>query len=301
MNGAKTSTLNLAPGELGEALRAMRLCLPQAQQAMQLSLSRLGQLTPVQAYRLDGRVEIFDGLKRVRAARELSWQTLRVEVHGLGSVGAKIGLLCCNAASGLSELEEAWVVRSLYREDRLSQPQIALELRRHKSWVCRRLALAESLSDELSASVRLGLVSATAAVELGRLQRCNQASVMQVVSQRGLTTRQVSRLVQSLLAATPEQWPALIERLMTPSPVATAGGAKPQRTPAEQIVADAWAIKRMATRLHARLLERTLESLGEATCGVVSAELIELRTALAALTTTLDARLSGQGVAIVST
>jgi hypothetical protein len=295
MSGAKTSTLDLAPAELGEALRAMRLCLPQAQQAMQLSLSRLGQLSPVQAYRVGGGVEVFDGLKRLRAARELSWRTLRVEVHGLDTVGAKIGLLCCNAASGLSELEEAWLVRSLYREDRLSQPQIALELRRHKSWVCRRLALAESLSDELSASVRLGLVSATAAVELARLQRCNQDSVMQVVSQRGLTTRQVARLVQSLLAATPEQWPALIERLATPVPIATPRSAKAHRTPGEQIVADAWAMKRMAARLHARLLERTLESLGEAARAVVSAELVELRATLAALTTTLDARLSGQG------
>ena len=135
MSGAKTSTLDLAPAELGETLGAMRLCLPQAQQAMQLSLSRLGQLAPVQAYRVGGGVEVFDGLKRLRAARELCWSTLRVEVHGLDTVGATIGLLCCNAASGLSELEEAWLVRSLYREERLSQPQIALELRRHKSWV----------------------------------------------------------------------------------------------------------------------------------------------------------------------
>jgi hypothetical protein len=295
MSGAKTATVDLAPAELGEALRAMRLCLPQAQQAMQLSLSRLGQLSPVQAYRVGGGVEVFDGLKRLRAARELSWTTLRVEVHGLDTVGAKIGLLCCNAASGLSELEEGWLVRSLYREDRLSQPQIALELRRHKSWVCRRLALAESLSDQLSASVRLGLVSATAAVELARLQRCNQDSVMQVISQRGLTTRQVAHLVQSLLTAAPEQWPALIERVATPAPVAMPRSAKAHRTPGEQIVADAWAMKRMAARLHARLLERTLESLGEAACAVVSVELVELRAALAALTTTLDARLSGQG------
>ena len=209
MSAEKTSTLQVAPAQLGEALRAMRLCLPQAQQAMKLSMSRLGQLSPVQAYRVGGSVEVFDGLKRVRAARELSWTTLRVEMHGLDTVGAKIGLLWCNAASGLSELEEAWLVRSLYREERLSQPQIALELRRHKSWVCRRLALAESLSDELSASVRLGLVSATAAVELARLQRCNQDSVLRVVTRRGLSTRQIARLVHSLLAAAPEQWPEL--------------------------------------------------------------------------------------------
>ena len=160
------SALELAPSELGETFGAMRLCAAQAQREMQLSLSRLGQLTPVQAYRVGASLEVFDGLKRLRAARELSWLGLRVEVHALDGAGAKVRLLCCNASSSLAELEEAWLVRSLYREEGLSQPQIAMLVARHKSWVCRRLALAESLSEELTASVRLGLVGATAAAEL---------------------------------------------------------------------------------------------------------------------------------------
>lgn len=290
-----TSTLELAPSELGETLSAMRLCPPQAQQEMQLSLSRLGQLTPLQAYRVGGRLELFDGLKRLRAARELSWPRLRVDAHGLDAVGAKVRLLCCNASTGLAELEEAWLVRSLYRDDRLSQPQIAVLLTRHKSWVCRRLMLAESLSDELTASVRLGLVSTTAAAELGRLQRCNQESVTQVVTRRGLTTRQTAQLVQRLLAAAPEQWPGLLERASSSAPAATPKGGAARRTPGEQLVADAWAMKRLAGRLHARLLERTLASLGAPACAVVSGELAELRSTLGALSTTLDARLSVQG------
>jgi hypothetical protein len=31
-----------------------------------------------------------------------------------------VRLLLCNAAAGLSDLEEAWVVASLYREDKLN-------------------------------------------------------------------------------------------------------------------------------------------------------------------------------------
>jgi hypothetical protein len=291
----KTSTFELRPQELGEALCSMRLCAPQAQQAMQLSLSQLGQLTPVQAYRQGDTVEVFDGIKRLRAARALSWSGLRVEVHTLDSAGAKVRLLCCNANAGLSEIEEAWLVRSLYREDRLGQPQIAMLLGRHKSWVCRRLTLAESLSDELTASVRLGLVSATAAVELARLQRCNQDSVMRVVTRAGLTTRQTAHLVQCLLAAAPEQWPGLLEQASPlAAPAAPKGGAA-RRTPGEQLVTDAWAMKRLAARLHARLLERSLTSLGAPACAVVCAELVELRSTLAALSTTLEARLSGQG------
>lgn len=294
VTGKQTSTLDLAPSELGEALSSMRLCPPPAQQQMQLSLSRLGQLTPVQAYRVGTRLELFDGLKRVRAARALSWPELRVEVHALDAAGAKVRLLCCNASTGLAELEEAWLVRSLYREDRLSQPQIAVLLTRHKSWVCRRLALAESLSDELSASVRVGLVTATAAAELARLQRCNQDAVLRVITRRGLTTRQTAQLVHTLLAAAPEHWHGLLEQAATPPP-APRGGGGARRTPGEQLVADAWAMKRLAVRLHARLLERSLTSLGAPACAVVCSELAELRSTLGALITTLDARLSVQG------
>lgn len=298
MTGKATSisALELAPSELGETFGAMRLCAAQAQREMQLSLSRVGQLTPVQAYRVGASVEVFDGLKRLRAARELSWLGLRVEVHALDGVGAKVRLLCCNASSSLAELEEAWLVRSLYREEGLSQPQIAMLVARHKSWVCRRLALAESLSEELTAHVRLGLVAATAAAELARLQRCNQDSVSRVVIRRGLTTRQTAQLVQRLLAAAPERWPEVLEQgSMVAAPVARGGGAR--RTPGEQLVADASAMKRLAVRLHARLLERSLSSLGEPACEVVCAELAELQGALGALGTTLDARLSVQGAA----
>jgi len=294
VRGKATSTLEVAPSELGDGFSSMRLCPPQEQREMELSLSRLGQLTPVQAYQVNGSLELFDGLKRLRAARELSWDKLRVEVHALDAVGAKVRLLCCNTSACLSDLEQAWLVRSLYQEERLSQPQIAMLLARHKSWVCRRLALAESLSDELTASVRLGLVSATAAVELARLQRCNQDVFMRVVTRRGLSTRQTAQLVQRVLSAPPEKLPELLEQASkTPAPRRKGGVAR--RTPAEQLVADAWAMKRLAARLHARLLERSLASLGSPACVVVAGELGELRSTLDALVRSLEARLSGQG------
>jgi ParB family transcriptional regulator, chromosome partitioning protein len=67
------------------------------------------------------------------------------------------------AGAGLCELEEAWVVRALVREHGLTQNDVALLLRRHQSWVSRRLLLVEALSPEVQMDVRLGLVSATAA------------------------------------------------------------------------------------------------------------------------------------------
>jgi hypothetical protein len=72
---------------------------------MELSLAKLGQLTPVQAWSCtkDG-LELFDGIKRWRAAQALSWPRLRVEVHALDAPGAKARLLRCNVAAGLSAL-----------------------------------------------------------------------------------------------------------------------------------------------------------------------------------------------------
>ena len=72
------------------------------------------------------------------------------------------------------------------------------------------------------------------------------------------------------------------------------GGAA-RRTPGEQLVADAWALKRLSTRLHARLLERPLQSLGEAACATATRELTELRAALGALGSTLERRLAPVG------
>jgi ParB-like chromosome segregation protein Spo0J len=285
----------VAPAELGESLSTLRLCVSEAQRQLQHSLVKLGQLTPVQVYRAGGRLEIFDGLKRTRAAHELSWPSLRVEVHDIASTLAKVRMLRCNANAPLCEIEEAWVVRSLYRDDHLDQAKIGMLLERHKSWVCRRLAMAEDLSDELTASVRLGLVSATAVRELVRLPRGNQDEVGRVVARRGLTTRQTARLVDALLDAPTEKWPALLEQASRPPGPEPLEGKSPARTPGEQLVCDVWGVKRLATRLHARLLERSLASYGDPVSSVVRRELKELRDVLAVLTTTLDARLAVEG------
>ena len=298
MTGEAAATIAVAPAELGEALSVVRLCAPEAQQQMQLSMARLGQLTPVQVYRSGKGLELFDGFKRARAARQLSWSVVRAEVHVLDAAGAKVRLLRCNAGAGLSDLEEAWLVRSLYRDDALTQPQIAVLLGRHKSWVCRRLTLAECLSDGVTASVRLGLLSATAAVELGRLQRCKQDAVAQAVARRGMTTRQAARLVGGLLAAPAAEWGLLLEQAPRTAPPSK--GGLQRRTPGEQLVADAWTMKHIAARLHARLLERSLESLGREACATVSRELLDLRGALRALGVTLDTRLGAAGARDVS-
>jgi hypothetical protein len=57
---------------------------------------------------------------------------------------AKAAIYGERASGKTSELEEAWIVHALVREDGLPQVEVTDLFGRHKSWVCRRLALIES-------------------------------------------------------------------------------------------------------------------------------------------------------------
>ena len=257
---------------------------------MQQSLLRDGQLVAVVCSRHAGTLELVDGFKRLVGARELGWSTLRAEIHEIAGPATKLLLWQSNTRQPLTALEEAWVVRALYRDDRLTQPQIAQLLGRHKSWVCRRLVLAEDLVEGVEASVRLGLLSATAAQEVARLQRCNQEACAQVIARRGLTTRQATLLVDRLVAAPDEGARAVLlaeaEGSASASPTVPAT-RRPSMTPSEAIVADAEVIGSRAARLHARLLERPLATLGTEAEQLVTRRLVELRSVVGALHRTL--------------
>lgn len=274
--------------ELGERLSPLRLRSPETLRAMEQSLSRDGQLVAVVCSRHAGTIELVDGFKRLVGARKLGWQSLRAEIHEVTGPAAKLLLWRSNARQPLTALEEAWVVRALYRDDRLNQPQIAQLLGHHKSWVCRRLVLAEGLVDSVEASVRLGLVSATAAQEVARLQRCNQEAAAQVVARRGLTSRQTTQLVDRLLAAPDDRaCAALLAEVDRGIAAAAPSTRRSPPTPGEAMVADAAAISFRAARLHARLLERPVTSLGAEVEQLVTRRLGELRGVIGALHQTL--------------
>ena len=274
---------------LGERLSSLRLRPPDALREMERSLSRHGQLVAVVCSRQAGSVEIVDGFKRLIGARALGWSALRAEVHEVTGPAAKLLLWHSNARQQLSDLEEAWLVRALYREDKLNQPQIAQLVGRDKSWVCRRLVLAEGLASEVESDLRLGLLSTTAAREVGRLPRGNQEKAAQVIARRGLTSRQATRLVDQLIAATDEasRTAVLHEAARPTSPPAVRGARRVPVTPGAAMIADAAALSLRAARLQVRLLERPLASLGSEVERVVVGRLGELHAVVEALCRTL--------------
>ncbi len=272
---------------LGLSFGALRLCLPEAVQRMKQSLERHGQLTPLLACPSGDGVELIDGFKRVRAAREIGLEHLGARVVRLESWQAKTTILLANAHRSLDEIEEAWLVRALYRDDQLEQPEIARILGRHKSWVCRRLALAERLDDGVEADLRLGLITATAARELARLPRGNQRAAADVVIQRGLTSHQTAKLATDLLDAAPEDRDKVLAAAAASCLVRAPPRARP-KTPAEVIVGDVAAIGRIGARMQSRLHERPLASFGDNAAALVTDALGELLPVLGALVKTIE-------------
>ena len=64
-----------------------------------------------------------------------------MRVVALDERTAKAAILGLNRGQRATrELEEAWIVQALVRDDGLTQVEAAHLLGQHKSWVCRRLA-----------------------------------------------------------------------------------------------------------------------------------------------------------------
>jgi ParB-like chromosome segregation protein Spo0J len=192
-----------------------------------------------------------------------------------------------HAACGLSELEEGWLVRSLYREHGMRQPEIGERLGRHKSWVCRRLMLVESLTVEVQASVRLGLVAPRAAVALAALPRGNQTPTSAVVVRRGLTVRQTEQLCAEVLACTDEDsLNGVLARWAEGATTTGIPGPRPRRAPrsaAQRIAADVETVRRVAARLEAALLGTALRVHGPEAAELLAQSLRGLLPVLGAL------------------
>jgi ParB-like chromosome segregation protein Spo0J len=285
--------------ELSEAaLGELRLREPDAVRKLEQSLRRHGQLEPLVTFSEaeGGPLEVLDGFKRLHVARQLRWSELRVRVANVERLQAKVLLLDLHGQRGLSALEEAWLVRSLYRTHTLSQGAIGARLGRHKSWVSRRLLLAEQLDAVVQADVRLGLLSPRAALSLVALPRGNQKAVADVVVRRALTTRQTELLVQDLTSCEPG---VMAQRLAdwaqgerTQQPVRPRKARS--RSEADWISQDITILRNVGARLEARLLSTLPGTLTEGAEQVIDRGLTGLLPVLDALANTARKKLERQ-------
>jgi len=192
-----------------------RINQPKADLLMARSLTKYSQLAPVIYCQLEGSLVLVDGFKRLRAARTLkgiaSLQARQLEVD---EQAAKAAIFNLNRiTSKPNELEESWIIYALVKDDGLAQIEVAQMLGRHKSWINRRLALIERLTDEAREALRLGLLTPTQARHLTQLPRGNQNAAMQCATEHALTSRELSETVRLLQSAsTQEQTQFVLEK-----------------------------------------------------------------------------------------
>jgi ParB-like chromosome segregation protein Spo0J len=300
MHEPPAATRTVAIATLGERLSALRLCEADAVTAVRRSLDQYGQLAAVTLFAERDGLQIIDGFKRVRAARALGWPTLLARIDDVDAVDAKLRLRELHDRRGLTELEEAWLVRSLYREDRLPQSEIARRMHRHRSWIWRRLMLVEALDPLVQIDVRLGLIAPRAAVAVGRLPRGNQQAASAVVVRRGLTFRQTEALVDDALGLPDDAARAalLVRRLDGPA-LSTPPGPRPSRvtrSDADWMSLDIVRVRDIAARLEARLLSTPLDVFAPAAAELLRDELARLLPVLRTLSGVI-ATIAGQAEA----
>jgi ParB/RepB/Spo0J family partition protein len=190
----------IAVSKIGERYGALRIVNPRADDAMVQSMKKYGQLAPVVCARIGGGYELLDGFKRLRACHRIGKETLKARILEATERVCKAAIIQLNRGRSISELEEAMVLCSLHREDGLTQTEIALLLGRHKSWVSRRIALIERLSEDVREDIRLGLLSASVGRELAKLPRGNQKELAAALVKHRFSTREAAKLLAYLVS-----------------------------------------------------------------------------------------------------
>ena len=194
---ADNNLLDLKWEEIGEHYGRYRLHVPEAERAMARSLERYGQLSPVVVCRRQDRYELIDGFKRLSAVRgQAQIPRLSARLLEADERQAKAAIYGLNRAGGRTrELEEAWIIQALVREDGLSQVEVAELLGRHKSWVCRRLGMWKALSPRLLAEGGLQELEGGSVRRLALLPVCNQEELIAVSRREALGARDTTALI----------------------------------------------------------------------------------------------------------
>jgi ParB/RepB/Spo0J family partition protein len=214
VNLSPAGSVCLALELFDERFGSYRLGSAQASSTMVASLREFGQLSPVVCCRREEVACLLDGFQRLRAASQIGLPGLNALFLEVDDRQAKAAMYRLNQGSRrIQVLEEAWIIQALVREDGLSQSEVAVLLGRHKSWVCRRLAVLERLAPQARQDLQLGLLSVSAARELLRLPHVNQLELLECMRRESLTTAELREVATLLLASsTREQRSFVLEK-----------------------------------------------------------------------------------------
>ncbi len=130
------------------------------------SMSLMGLLVPVDVFHKDGKNYLWNGHRRVAAAKALGWDTIRANVSPLPENPADILVLQLTTGTGVTfdPIEEAEAFQRLIDQGQ-TQTEIAAKIGKTQALVSQRLGLLK-LPRSVSQQIKDGKLSATAAVIL---------------------------------------------------------------------------------------------------------------------------------------
>jgi ParB/RepB/Spo0J family partition protein len=139
----------------------LRVDHPKSLAKLMVSMEHYGQLVPVIVVTASPPHQwvLIDGYQRVNALKRLGKDTVEAEVWSCSLTDALLMLLKSWGARSSGILEEALLLHELYKQHSLSQQVLARRVGRDQSWVSRRLALLEPLSEAILEGVSKGALS----------------------------------------------------------------------------------------------------------------------------------------------
>jgi len=148
---------------------------------------------------------LIDGYKRVRAMKRLARDTVRATCWQMAEAEAL--LLERSLRRGHEDaLDQAWLLAELQERYQWSLEELARRFERSKSWVSGRLALLQALPASIQEQIRVGTLSAHAAmkylVPLARVNAAAAQTLATALTPLKPTSRQVGALYAGWQAGT---------------------------------------------------------------------------------------------------
>jgi ParB family transcriptional regulator, chromosome partitioning protein len=145
----------------------IRVHNPEAVLRLATSFQQYSQIIPVLIVPAEHpKYILIDGYLRVAAAMRCGKDTLLAQIWYGKEQEALIHVLAKTGERKWDIFEEAGLIKELHIQHQLSQRQISKQLGKDQSWVSRRIALLDTLPEEIIQSVQRGNISTWAATRV---------------------------------------------------------------------------------------------------------------------------------------
>lgn len=197
--------------QLNRRYEHLRVRRPDEQRRLMASLAASGQQTPIVVVAVSGTPDgylVIDGYKRVAALEQLGRDTVEAVIWPMSECEALVLERSMSLSQRDTALEEGWLLQELHERFGYSLDELARRFDRSTSWVSRRLALVELVPKGIQQKVRIGEISAHAAMKyLVPVARANIEDCQQMAdafATHRFTSRQAGQLYSAWRDASPQ-------------------------------------------------------------------------------------------------